>query len=265
MKKLVLSVGLGVTSMFAYSLVVPSEGVHAEVTQNGWVQSNSNWYYYENGTMKTGWIQDNGKWYYLDPNGGAMKTGWVQDNGKWYYLNESTSVPSEYGAMKIGWIQDGGVWYYLDANNGGAMATGQLQIDGRWNYFTSSGHWVKVLDVAQNYLGVPYVWGGKNSSGLDCSGFVYYSWNQAGYSRGYETSQGLYNSSQRISRANAEPGDLVFFSETYSTSAVTHVAIYVGGDDIIEASSGAGKVKYSKLSTNWYKDKLVGFGRITNF
>ncbi|MBO1581909.1 C40 family peptidase [Bacillus sp. XF8] len=231
----------------------------------GWEKVDGKWYYLDGnngGAMKTGWLQDNGKWYYLNANdGGAMKTGWLQDNGKWYYLNADDG-----GAMKTGWFQEGSTWYYLDANQGGAMVTGQLQIDNKWQYFTSSGHWVKVLDVAQNYLGVPYVWGGKDARGLDCSGFVYYSWNQAGYSRAYQTSQGLYNNSQSISRANAEPGDLVFFSESHSASNITHVAIYLGGDDIIEAASGNSmKVKYSKLSTSWYSNNLVGFGRITDF
>ncbi|PEM73639.1 C40 family peptidase, partial [Bacillus pseudomycoides] len=160
-----------------------------------------------------------------------------------------------------------GNWYYLDANKGGAMVTGNLRIDNKWQYFTSSGHWVKVLDVAQNYLGVPYVHGGKGPGGLDCSGFVYYSWNQAGYSRPYETAQELYNNSQKISRASAEPGDLVFFSTSHSASDISHVGIYLGGDDIIDAASGSSmKVQYSKLSNPWYSNNLIGFfGRITNF
>ncbi|PGF04954.1 hypothetical protein COM59_29935, partial [Bacillus pseudomycoides] len=171
------------------------------------------------------------------------------------------------GVLKTGWFKnDNGDWYYLDANKGGAMVTGKLQIDNKWQYFTSSGHWVKVLDVAQNYLGVPYEWAGKDSRGLDCSGLVYYSWNQAGYSRDYETSQELYNNSQKISSANAEPGDLVFFSTSHSASDISHVGIYRGGDDIIDAASGNSmKVQYSKLSNPWYSNNLIGFGRITNF
>ncbi|MFD3446567.1 NlpC/P60 family protein [Microbacteriaceae bacterium 4G12] len=325
MKKILLSSSLVITSMFSFSLATPSTNVHAEATQNGWVQSNSNWYYYQNGTIKTGWVPDNNNWYYLNPdNNGAMTKGWVfkKDNKNWYYLDPVTGVMktgwqkinekwyyltleegdmkkgwqqinglwyyldpengdmktgwqqvygfwyylAPTGEMKTGWQQINGCWYYLNETNGGAMTTGQLKINNIWRYFTSSGHWVDVLDKAQDCLGIPYVWGGKDSSGLDCSGLVYYSWNKAGYNRGYQTSQDLYNSSQKITRADAEPGDLVFFSNSYSTSAITHVAIYLGNGDIIEASSGsANQVKYSTLSTSWYQNHLVGFGRITNF
>jgi N-acetylmuramoyl-L-alanine amidase len=76
--------------------------------QNGWVKTDSKWYYYKNGVKQTGWIQDNGKWYYLDSNG-VMQTGWIQDKGKWYFLADN-------GEMQTGWVNDKGNWYYLKEN-----------------------------------------------------------------------------------------------------------------------------------------------------
>ena len=129
MKKLISSIILGTTfiSVLPVSSLAdsPSSNIQTNSVQNGWVQSDSKWYYYQDGTMKTGWIQDNGKWYYLDPNGGAMKTGWVKDNGKWYYLDPNG------GAMKTNWIQDNGKWYYLDTNSG-EMKLGWQLINGHW-------------------------------------------------------------------------------------------------------------------------------------
>lgn len=99
------------------------------VAKNGWVLEDGNYYYYENGTMKTGWIKD-GKWYYLDPATGIMAKRWVQVGSKWYYFENS-------GAMVTGWKSIGGKWYYFDSN--GAMVTGWKTIGGTWYLFDSNG------------------------------------------------------------------------------------------------------------------------------
>jgi len=99
------------------------------VAKNGWVLEDGNYYYYENGTMKTGWVKD-GKWYYLDPATGIMVKRWKQIGSKWYYFENS-------GAMLTGWKSIGGKWYYFDSN--GAMVTGWKTIGGTWYLFDSNG------------------------------------------------------------------------------------------------------------------------------
>lgn len=69
-------------------------GQKTNATTNSWKQSNGNWYYYQNDTLKTDWLQYDGKWYYLSPSTGAMQTGWVNSNGTWYYLNDSGAMLS---------------------------------------------------------------------------------------------------------------------------------------------------------------------------
>ncbi|SFI30306.1 MULTISPECIES: 3D domain-containing protein [unclassified Bacillus (in: firmicutes)] len=171
MKKLISIIILGVT--FISVLPVPSladspsSNIQTNSVQNGWVQSDSKWYYYQNGTMKTGWIQDNGKWYYLDPNGGAMKTGWVQDNGKWYYLNESTSVPSEYGAMKTDWQLINGHWYNLDSNTGSLIQLeGWSTVNGKWVYYIPGDY-----GLATNETRLIYVNGHPINCHFDSNGY----------------------------------------------------------------------------------------------
>lgn len=93
-------------------------------TENGWDESNGQWYYYINGQMQTGWIKDsNGNWVYLQSNGVMVSNQWIEDKGLWYYLNSS-------GIMEVNsWVKDSkdGNWYYVGPN--GAMEV-STTIDG---------------------------------------------------------------------------------------------------------------------------------------
>ncbi|MDW0114037.1 N-acetylmuramoyl-L-alanine amidase [Sporosarcina saromensis] len=122
---------------------------NADASTSGWVKTNGQWSYSENGNlitgwknvdskwyfmdnhalMKTGWVAIQGKWYFFNSNG-AMKTGWLFDHGKWYFLNSS-------GAMQSGWLKDRSVWYYMGA--GGKMITGSHTISGKDYYFRENG------------------------------------------------------------------------------------------------------------------------------
>ena len=92
----------------------------------------------------------------------------------------------------------------------------------------------EIVSLAQQYLGVPYVYGGSSSSGFDCSGFTMYVFSQVGVKLPHgATSQLSYGAS--VSRSELQPGDLVFFQD-YGAVA-SHVGIYIGGDQFIHASS----------------------------
>ncbi len=74
----------------------------------------------------------------------------------------------------------------------------------------------RIADTAESYLGqgIPYVWGGKTPDGFDCSGFVYYVLNEAGFSTGYRTSSAWASSSFPTvsSKDDLMPGDICVFS-----------------------------------------------------
>lgn len=92
----------------------------------------------------------------------------------------------------------------------------------------------EIVSLAQQYLGVPYVYGGSSPSGFDCSGFTMYIFAQVGVKLPHgATSQLSYGAS--VSRSELQPGDLVFFQD-YGAVA-SHVGIYIGGDQFIHASS----------------------------
>jgi len=85
-----------------------------------------------------------------------------------------------------------------------------------------------IVNYAYNFIGVPYVWGGKSPSGFDCSGFTSYVYNAFGYGIGGTTYVQI-GSGTSVSYNDLQPGDLVF------TNGVGHVGIYVGGGQMIHA------------------------------
>ena len=100
--------------------------------QQGWVQVDEIWYYYNKGVKATGWLQYGPVWYYFNAKG-EMMTGWLLYSGKWYYLNDI-------GRMVVSnWVQDAGKWYYMDEN--GYMVTGTYTINGVKHVFNASGVW----------------------------------------------------------------------------------------------------------------------------
>ena len=116
-----------------------------------------------------------------------------------------------------------------------------------------------LLAQAQNYLGVPYVFGGYSPEGFDCSGLIYYILEKTGYPVP-RTAADQYSMGYAVSRDQLAAGDLVFFENTY-TSGVSHVGIYAGGGKFIHAPNEGGSVCYSSLSGYW-ADHYCGARRI---
>jgi len=110
-----------------------------------------------------------------------------------------------------------------------------------------------VVGIAEQYLGVPYVWGGASPSGFDCSGFTMYVYAQVGVSLPHNAAA-QYGYGSPVSRGNLAPGDLVFFD------GLGHVGLYVGGNTFIHAPHTGDVVKYSTL-TGWYASTYVGARR----
>lgn len=117
----------------------------------------------------------------------------------------------------------------------------------------------RVLQMAKQYQGVRYTWGGVSPSGFDCSGFTHYVLlkNNIIVPR---TSADQYNKGVWISKSQLKPGDLVFFT-TYKPGP-SHVGLYLGGNKFIHASSGAGKVVISDMNTSYYKQHYIGAKRV---
>ncbi len=120
-----------------------------------------------------------------------------------------------------------------------------------------------MLKEAEKYLGFPYVWGGTNpSTSFDCSGFVSWVINHSGWNYGRLGVIGLENVCTPVSKANAKPGDLVFFIGTYDApypDRPSHVGIYVGNGMMIHCGS---PISYANINTPYWQDHYYGFGRL---
>lgn len=101
---------------------------------------------------------------------------------------------------------------------------------------TSGGLGSAAVADAEQYLGVPYQWGGSSPSGFDCSGLVQYVYGQLGVSLPRTSQEQATVGTPVASLADAQPGDLVFFAGSDGTpSAPGHVGIYVGNGEMIDA------------------------------
>jgi cell wall-associated NlpC family hydrolase len=89
---------------------------------------------------------------------------------------------------------------------------------------------------ARDYLGVPYVWGGTNPAiGLDCSGLTQKVFGELGITLPRVSSEQARTGTRVPNLAAARPGDLLFFDNSRARAGIDHVAIYAGGNRMIEA------------------------------
>lgn len=114
-----------------------------------------------------------------------------------------------------------------------------------------------VAQIAQKYIGAPYRFGGTTPAGFDCSGFVYYVLNEAGKSIGRLDAAGFYSNSYRVS--NPQPGDLIFFENTYK-SGISDVGIYLGNNQFISDSDKSVSIK--SLSNSYWKSHFNSIRRL---
>ena len=113
-------------------------------------------------------------------------------------------------------------------------------------YVPSSRVGSEAVQVAMQYLGVPYVWAGADPSGFDCSGFVMFVYAQLGVDLPH-SSRAQYSYGEAVSRSALEPGDLVFFGDP-----IHHVGIYVGDGQMINAPYTGVDVRYGSIDTGEY-------------
>ena len=118
---------------------------------------------------------------------------------------------------------------------------------------TTSTQGGKAVAFAYAQLGKPYQWGATGPDSYDCSGLAQAAWAAAGVSIP-RTTYAQWAALPHISTSALEPGDLLYFD------GVGHVAIYVGGGDIIDAPQTGLDIRKIPLA-GWYQSTLVGAAR----
>ncbi|MGY1986553.1 NlpC/P60 family protein [Blastococcus sp. SYSU DS0669] len=121
----------------------------------------------------------------------------------------------------------------------------------------------QAIDAAMAHLGLPYAWGGGGTRGpgpgqdpdagvvgFDCSGLTQYAYAQAGI-RIPRNSRDQYAALPKVAGDDLRPGDLVFWgTDPGNPGSITHVALYLGGNQVVQAPQSGDVVKVSAM---WWR------------
>lgn len=119
----------------------------------------------------------------------------------------------------------------------------------------------RLVEIAKDCIGTPYVWGGISKEGFDCSGLIWYTYNELGVNIP-RISQEQFKIGISVEKDELQPGDLVFFcSESKIILEPNHVGMYIGNDKFIEAPHTGENVRISEL---YNRNDYVGAVRIIN-
>ncbi len=155
-----------------------------------------------------------------------------------------------------------GQGYWVEDQNGTAYpfgdATGSPPAEALMFAPVTPGDRAVLFAFAQ--LGKPYIWGGNGPAGYDCSGLALASWengDDVGFAR---VSDDQYETAgQPVALSSLAAGDLVFWGSSQTDwTSVYHTAIYVGGDQIVEATGD--QVQLNALG-QWGSGDLMANGR----
>lgn len=124
-----------------------------------------------------------------------------------------------------------------------------------------TSHGQAMVNVAMRYLGYPYAWGGASPGGFDCSGFTAYVANQAFGAKLSHIVSDQIGAGTAVSSKDLQPGDLVFFVNTYEPG-LSHVGIYIGGGQMIHAGSENTGVVVSNIWDSYWGPKFYGARRL---
>lgn len=130
-------------------------------------------------------------------------------------------------------------------NNG--FNLGSFQFD--WEQQPSSPNSKTIIELANDYLNAPYLWGGRTKYGIDCSGLTQTVFHQKEYSLQRDASQQVLQG-EKIPFKEHQPGDLAFFASE-KTGNITHVGIILKHAKIIHAH---GRVRVDMLDTKGIYD-----------
>ncbi len=126
---------------------------------------------------------------------------------------------------------------------------------------TADGGGQAIVDYAMQYVGYPYVYAGAGPDAFDCSGFT--EW-VIQHTLGTDITHDMFTQVQmgsEVSRNSLQPGDLVFFQNTFRPG-LSHVAIYIGNGQIVHAENESTGVVVSDLNSDYYSSRYYDARRL---
>lgn len=131
-----------------------------------------------------------------------------------------------------------------------APTTPDQTIDGPQgtNSASRAGVAAAAITYARGQIGRPYVWGGNGATGFDCSGLTKAAYGAADVTLPRTAEQQFRAGPHLPANEPLQPGDLVF----YGSPVITHVALYIGGNQVIQAKDVGTLIEYDALPTSNY-------------
>jgi hypothetical protein len=115
----------------------------------------------------------------------------------------------------------------------------------------------QIVDFAMQFEGYPYVYAGEGPYAFDCSGFTkFVIQNTLGMDITHDMFA-QYDMGQQVGRNELQPGDLVFFANTFRPG-MSHNGIYIGNGQMIHAENESTGVKISDINSDYYSSRWFG-------
>lgn len=118
----------------------------------------------------------------------------------------------------------------------------------------------RLVDTAKSFLGTPSKRGGKTPEGFDCTGYIFYVYQQGADITLPRKSHDQVQFGKMISPVDLQPGDLIYFSVTGSRSL--HLGLYLGEGDFIHAPSTRGAIRIESLGSPEWRTRFLGARRV---
>lgn len=162
-------------------------------------------------------------------------------------------------STKIKVIQNANKWSKIDyKGKTGYVSSEFLSSKKSTKKSASTSKVNKIIKTAKAQIGKPYVYGASGPNSFDCSGFVYYVMKESGVKVTRNSSAGHWKTIDKVK--SPKEGDVVFLENTYKPGP-SHMGIYIGDGNYINAKSVGEGIKIDSLYSSYTQKHLLGFGR----
>ena len=176
----------------------------------------------------------------------------IDASNGWYKVSLTSGATGWCSGDYLGNFRDGSLPSNNTGNSGNSgTSTGQSQ----------SQKVQAIINVAKSKLGSPYVWGAEGPNSFDCSGFTSYAFRNGAGVTLPRVSRDQAKVGEYVSKANLQPGDLVFFDNNFGSN-INHVGIYLGNNEMIHCPKPGDVVKIAKINSNYYNNAYVTARRV---